>query len=112
MHGKEKILQNLEKLGMDIEINWDRVIVSESDNTIMTIIYGWTETKSHGKVKPRDFILYLCVEDLSDNFFWDTWTTSSAKFSKKFAENWGSSHNPCIKFDDWLKINGDDINNE
>lgn len=93
------ILKSLEDLGKGISIDWDRV----SRGTGYCIVFGWIERKD----RQRDFVHYYMNYEFDEDKelqYFEMYSTSSVKYTKKMAENWGlKEHNACIKYSDWIK---------
>ena len=90
---KTDILKNLAELSEGVDIVWDRVVYNDEEPPYINI-YGWIVGS-----KPRDFV--LCRFDSFSTSF----VTSSVKYSKTFARNWGipsALHRDCILFKDFF----------
>ena len=93
MEVKERLFNEIQELSKGIPVKWDRLTVSKFN----LICYGWIPKNE----KQSDFVVYFHIFDSNQSFF----TTSSVKYSKRFAKNWKIEdlHTDCIVFDYFFK---------
>ena len=80
------------------EVMWDRFARDEVGLTV----YGWIERKEDGY---KDFMILNFVNDeYGPDLLYDFFVTSSAKYTKEFAERLGLEHSDCERVEDVFKI--------